>query len=90
MKQRAQRASPSACTARGMPHRGLYTRCSRPHSSCCHPFAGLPFALARAGVDPANAGTSIQVIMDVTGVLLTCSVCHLILDQLAASLGSVT
>ncbi len=24
---------------------------------------GLPFALAKAGVDPANAGTSIQVIM---------------------------
>jgi hypothetical protein len=40
-------------------------------------------------VDPANAGTSIQVIMDVTGVLLTCSVCHLILDQLAAGLKSV-
>ncbi|PSC71584.1 Magnesium transporter [Micractinium conductrix] len=44
---------------------------------------GLPFALARAGIDPANAGTSIQVVMDVTGVLLTCATCHLVLDQLA-------
>eukprot|EP00887_Chlorella_sp_A99_P001362 scaffold8.g1362.t1 len=28
---------------------------------------GLPFALTRAGIDPANAGTSIQVFMDVLG-----------------------
>lgn len=87
--------------------------------------AGLPFALAKAGVDPANAGTSIQVctscgrcassclpvlcvcnstrvllpdrgcnpsapsgqvIMDITGVLITCATCHLVLDQLAAGL----
>ncbi len=96
--------------------------------------AGLPFALARAGIDPANAGTSIQVhagcmpqaacrrllvaplavmhfrrysaiaprmrppahppsagppcqvIMDVSGVLITCATCHLVLDQLAAGL----
>eukprot|EP00894_Picocystis_sp_ML_P005292 jgi/Pico_ML_1/55809/g1445.t1 len=41
----------------------------------------LPFALAKAGVDPANAGTTIQVIMDVTGVLITCIICSLILDQ---------
>ncbi|PRW55900.1 Magnesium transporter [Chlorella sorokiniana] len=47
---------------------------------------GLPFALAKAGVDPANAGTSIQVIMDITGVLITCATCHLVLDQLAAGL----
>ncbi|KAL4424984.1 hypothetical protein ABPG77_002869 [Micractinium sp. CCAP 211/92] len=47
---------------------------------------GLPFALARAGIDPANAGTSIQVIMDVSGVLITCATCHLVLDQLAAGL----
>ncbi|KAK9822238.1 hypothetical protein WJX81_004024 [Elliptochloris bilobata] len=43
---------------------------------------GLPFVLARAGVDPANAGTSIQVIMDIVGCLITCATCHIILDQL--------
>ena len=41
----------------------------------------LPFALAKAGIDPANAGTTIQVIMDVTGVLITCVICSLVLDQ---------
>lgn len=50
------------------------------------PAAGLPFVLARAGVDPANAGTSIQVVMDITGVLITCATCHLVLDQLAQGL----
>ena len=43
----------------------------------------LPFGLARAGVDPANAGTSIQVAMDVLGVALTCVTCHYVLDTLA-------
>lgn len=98
--------------------------------------AGLPFALARAGIDPANAGTSIQVIgraaaaagstllscratpealaphahapslpltprpaaplvaqqviMDVSGVLITCATCHLVLDQLAAGLSATS
>lgn len=51
---------------------------------------GLPFALARAGIDPANAGTSIQVIMDVSGVLITCATCHLVLDQLAAGLSATS
>ncbi|KAL6768542.1 hypothetical protein ACKKBF_B11140 [Auxenochlorella protothecoides x Auxenochlorella symbiontica] len=46
----------------------------------------LPFALARLGVDPANAGTSIQVVMDVMGVLITCACCRLVLDQLAGVL----
>ncbi|KAK9810750.1 hypothetical protein WJX73_004890 [Symbiochloris irregularis] len=46
----------------------------------------LPFALAKAGVDPANAGTSIQVIMDVSGCLITCFTCNLILNQLAGIL----
>ena len=49
----------------------------------------LPFALARAGVDPANAGTSIQVVMDCLGVLITCATCHLVLDQLAGGLAAV-
>ena len=42
----------------------------------------LPFGLARAGQDPANAGTSIQVLMDVLGVLITCVSCNFILDKL--------
>ena len=54
--------------------------------STAAPAAGLPFALARAGIDPANAGTSIQVVMDVSGVLITCATCHLVLDQLAQGL----
>lgn len=43
----------------------------------------LPFGLARAKLDPANAGTSIQVIMDCMGVLITCICCHYVLDTLA-------
>jgi len=46
----------------------------------------LPFGLARMGIDPANAGTTIQVIMDILGVAITCATCHLVLDQLAAQL----
>lgn len=46
----------------------------------------LPFGLAKMGVDPANAGTTIQVLMDILGVLITCVTCHFVLDQLAASL----
>jgi hypothetical protein len=39
------------------------------------------------GVDPANSGTSIQVLMDILGVAITCFVCNLVLVQLAAGLG---
>jgi Mg/Co/Ni transporter MgtE len=46
----------------------------------------LPFALSRVGVDPANAGTSIQVVMDILGVFITCVTCNLILVQFASSL----
>ncbi|GIL84824.1 hypothetical protein Vretimale_14370 [Volvox reticuliferus] len=49
---------------------------------------GLPFALARAGVDPANAGTSIQVLMDILGVAITCVTCHFVLVQLALGVGA--
>jgi len=45
----------------------------------------LPFGLARAGQDPANAGTSIQVLMDVLGVLITCTCCHYVLDEFATA-----
>ncbi len=48
---------------------------------------GLPFVLARAGVDPANAGTSIQVLMDILGVGITCATCQAVLVQFAGSLG---
>lgn len=47
---------------------------------------GLPFALARGGVDPAHAGTSIQVLMDILGVLITCVTCQAVLVQFADSL----
>ena len=48
---------------------------------------GLPFALARMGLDPANAGTSIQVVMDILGVGITCVTCQAVLVQYAGSLG---
>ncbi|KAF8065428.1 MgtE [Scenedesmus sp. PABB004] len=49
--------------------------------------SALPFVLARAGVDPANAGTSIQVLMDIIGVAITCATCQAVLVQYAGSLG---
>lgn len=54
-------------------------------TSSCLLGSGLPFAMARAGVDPANAGTSIQVLMDILGVGITCATCDLVLRQLAAT-----
>lgn len=44
--------------------------------------SALPFGLSSLGVDPSNAGTTIQVMMDILGVAVTCSMCSLILDQL--------
>eukprot|EP00882_Tetradesmus_deserticola_P004211 GHRQ01004447.1.p1 GENE.GHRQ01004447.1~~GHRQ01004447.1.p1 ORF type:complete len:305 (+),score=30.85 GHRQ01004447.1:262-1176(+) len=49
--------------------------------------SGLPFCLARIGVDPAHAGTSIQVLMDILGVAITCGTCQFVLVQYAGSLG---
>jgi Mg/Co/Ni transporter MgtE len=46
----------------------------------------LPFGLARAGVDPANAGTSVQVVMDILGCAITCATCSVVLGQAAAAL----
>ena len=72
----------------------------------------LPFGLAKAGVDPANAGTSVQVcrtgsrtkiavhcpriscmsiseaygmqvLMDISGVAITCFTCNLMLNHLS-------
>jgi len=41
----------------------------------------LPFLLMRFKQDPANAGTSVQVIMDVSGVVITCTVGSYIFDH---------
>ncbi|CAE8740977.1 unnamed protein product [Polarella glacialis] len=41
--------------------------------------SALPLLLSRLGVDPAHAGATIQVIMDVSGVLLTCAVSTIVL-----------
>lgn len=41
--------------------------------------AGLPLLLKRLGMDPAHAGAGIQVIMDITGVTITCIVSCFIL-----------
>ena len=37
--------------------------------------AMLPLLLDKINLDPAHAGPMIQVIMDVTGVFITCKVC---------------
>lgn len=47
--------------------------------------AGLPFGLAHVGVDPANAGTSVQVVMDILGCAITCATCQLVLVQFAGA-----
>lgn len=39
----------------------------------------LPFVFQKLGVDPANSSTSIQVIMDISGVLITCLVANAVL-----------
>lgn len=41
----------------------------------------IPLALAVAGLDVAHAGPSIQVIMDIGGVIVTCMIARLILGQ---------
>ena len=43
--------------------------------------SALPFALAFSGQDPANAGTTIQVCMDVAGVVITCVVCSAVFEH---------
>ena len=41
----------------------------------------LPFVLHRMRVDPAHAGATIQVIMDLAGVCITCTVCSFMLRE---------
>jgi Mg/Co/Ni transporter MgtE len=48
--------------------------------------SALPFVLARVGIDPANAGTSIQVVMDIFGVGITCMTCDFVFRQFLESL----
>lgn len=40
----------------------------------------LPLAFYLLDVDPANSSTTIQVLMDISGVLITCAVAALLLD----------
>ena len=49
----------------------------------------MPFALAASGQDPANAGTTIQVVMDIMGVVITCVVCSLVFTQVPGMLAAV-
>jgi Mg/Co/Ni transporter MgtE len=42
----------------------------------------LPLALHRLRVDPAHAGATIQVIMDLAGVIITCNVCNMFLRDI--------
>eukprot|EP00451_Oxyrrhis_marina_P029846 CAMPEP_0204375972 /NCGR_PEP_ID=MMETSP0469-20131031/49683_1 /ASSEMBLY_ACC=CAM_ASM_000384 /TAXON_ID=2969 /ORGANISM="Oxyrrhis marina" /LENGTH=70 /DNA_ID=CAMNT_0051366751 /DNA_START=57 /DNA_END=269 /DNA_ORIENTATION=+ len=39
----------------------------------------VPLVFLRVGVDPAHAGAAIQVLMDISGVTITCVVCSVIL-----------
>ena len=41
----------------------------------------LPLLLQRCHCDPAHAGATIQVIMDLAGVCITCTVCSLLLPE---------
>lgn len=41
----------------------------------------LPLIMQRFGMDPAHAGATIQVIMDLLGVCITCVVCSAMLPD---------
>lgn len=50
----------------------------------------LPFALGALDMDPAHAGTVVQVVMDVIGVIVTCAVCEVALrDQQGNNSGAL-
>lgn len=40
------------------------------------------------GQDPANAGTTVQVCMDIAGVVITCAVCSVVFGTLGAAGGA--
>eukprot|EP00039_Didymoeca_costata_P003548 m.68315 g.68315 ORF g.68315 m.68315 type:complete len:233 (+) comp11958_c0_seq1:280-978(+) len=50
-------------------------------TSSCMIGTVLPLVLYHLGLDPAHAGPSIQVIMDVLGVAITCVVCQTMIGQ---------
>lgn len=61
--------------------------CHRAAAMRCHRTCTLWLRVrTQVGVDPANAGTSIQVLMDILGVLITCVTCNHVLQHLAMSL----
>jgi cation transporter-like permease len=41
----------------------------------------LPFVLSSIGADPSHAGTVVQVVMDVTGVVVTVTICSIMLGD---------
>ena len=43
----------------------------------------LPFLLAKIGADPAHAGTVVQVVMDITGVIVTVTICSMMLPSVS-------
>lgn len=43
--------------------------------------AMLPMGMQAVGIDPAHSSTTIQVVMDITGVLITVQVCGFLLDS---------
>lgn len=43
--------------------------------------AGIPLVLQKCGIDPAHASTTIQVIMDIFGVLVTCRVAQYLMGE---------
>lgn len=47
--------------------------------------SALPFGLAKLGVDPANAGTSVQVAMDILGCAISCATCSFVLGTFAGA-----
>ena len=50
--------------------------------------SALPFGLARLGVDPANAGTSVQVAMDILGCAISCATCSFVLGTFAGAVAA--
>jgi len=46
-------------------------------------FAGslLPFGMKRIGIDPAHSSTTIQVLMDIMGVMITCVISSIIMKS---------
>jgi len=52
--------------------------------------AMLPLLFDTFGLDPANTSTTIQVIMDISGVLITCVVAAVLLDTSSLQAGATT